>query len=52
MLLFRSAPVPESLINIVTNDHGRTQKHNFSVLDRKYRFWANLVQKNKVVSLS
>ena len=26
------------MFNIVSNDHGRTQKSHFSVLDRKYPF--------------
>ena len=30
------------------NDHGRTQNYDFSVLDRKYLFWASLVQKSKL----
>ena len=38
--------------NIVSNDHGRTHKCDFFVSDRKYRFWANLVQNIKIVSLS
>ena len=29
--------------NIVSNDHGRSQKCNFSILVRKYSFWGNLV---------
>ena len=37
---------------IVSNDHGRTQKCYFSVLDGKYPFWANFVQKIKIASLS
>ena len=37
--------------SIVRNDHGRTQKCGFSVLDRKYPFWANLFQKMKIFSL-
>ena len=37
---------------IVSDNHGLTQKCNFSVLGRKYAFWANLAQKIKVVSLS
>ena len=38
--------------NIISNNHGRTRKCNFSVSDCKYRFWANLVQNIKKVSLS
>ena len=34
--------------NTVSNDHGHMQKCNFS----EYQFWANLVQKIKIVSLS
>ena len=34
--------------NIVSNDHGYMQKCNFL----EYQFWANLVQKIKIVSLS
>ena len=34
---------------IVSNDHGRTQNSNFSVF---YPFWANLVKKIKVFSLT
>ena len=33
--------------NIVSDDHGRMQKRDLSVLDWKYPFWANLVQKNQ-----
>ena len=33
--------------NIVSNDRGRTQNLDFSVLDPKYPFWASLVQKSK-----
>ena len=33
--------------NVVSNDHGRTQKYDFFILDREYRSWANLVQKIK-----
>ena len=33
--------------NVVSNDHGRTQKCDFPVLDPKYPFCANLVQKNQ-----
>ena len=38
--------------NIVSNDHGRTHKHDFSVFERKFPFWANWSTKNKIVSLS
>ena len=38
--------------NIVSNDHGRTRKCDFPVSDRKYPFWANLLQKIKIFSLS
>ena len=37
---------------IVSDNHGLTQKCDFSVLGRKYAFWVNLAQKIKVVSLS
>ena len=37
---------------IVSKDHGRTHKCNFSVSERKYLFWANLVQNIKIVSLT
>ena len=30
---------------IVSSDHGRTHKCNFSVFDRKFPVWANLVKK-------
>ena len=33
--------------NIVSNDHGRTQKCDFFVLDRKFPFLANLIKKIK-----
>ena len=33
--------------NIVSNDHGRTHKCSFSVFDRKFPFWANLIKKNQ-----
>ena len=32
-------------LNIVSNNHGHTYKCDFSVLDRKYGFWANLVKR-------
>ena len=38
--------------NIVSNGHGRMQKLDFSILDRIYTFWVNLVQKIKIGSLS
>ena len=38
--------------NIGRNDHGHRQRCEFSVLDRKHPFWANLAQKIKIVSLS
>ena len=38
--------------NIVRNKYGRTHKCYLSVFDRKHPFWANLVQKVKIVSLS
>ena len=37
--------------NIVRNDHGHTQRCDFSVLDRNHPFWANSAQKIKIVSL-
>ena len=40
------------MFNIVINGQGRTQKCNFSVLDRKYHFSANLVEKIKIVNFS
>ena len=33
--------------NIVSNDHGRKHKCDFSVLERKFPFWENLVKKNQ-----
>ena len=39
-------------VNKVRNDHGNTQRWEFSVLDRKHPFWTNLTQKIKVVSRS
>ena len=33
--------------NVVSNDHGHKQKCAFS----EFKFWANLVQKIKIVSL-
>ena len=38
--------------NVVSNDHGRTHKWDFSVFDQKYPFQANLVKKVKTLSLS
>ena len=38
--------------NAVSNDNGRTQKCDLFVLEQKYRFWANLVQKIKIVTLT
>ena len=38
--------------NIVSNHHGRTYKCDFSVSNRKYLLWANLVQNIKIVTLS
>ena len=38
--------------NIVSNDNGCTQKCDFSIFDHKHAFWANLVQKIKIASLS
>ena len=32
--------------NIVSNDHERTHKCNFSIFDRKFPILANLVKKN------
>ena len=34
--------------NILSSDRGRTQNCVFSVLNRKYSFWASLVQKTKL----
>ena len=34
------------------DDHGHTQRCEFSVLDWKHPFWANLAQKIKIASLS
>ena len=36
---------PAEKFNVVSNDHGRTHKCDFSVSDRKYPFCANLVKK-------
>ena len=38
--------------NLVSNDHGCMHKCNFSVFDRKFPFWANLVRKIRIVSLA
>ena len=38
--------------NIVSNDHGRTHKCDFSVFDQKYLFWANLFKTKKKLRLS
>ena len=38
--------------NTVSNDHGHTPKCDFPVLDRKYTFWVNLIQKIKIASLN
>ena len=38
--------------NIVSNDHGHTQRCEFSVLDRNHLFGANLAQKIKIGSLN
>ena len=38
--------------NIVSNDHGLTQKLDFSVLDRKYPFWVNFGPKYQNCQLS
>ena len=38
--------------NTVSNDNGRMQKCDLFVLEQKYRFWANLVQKIKIVTLA
>ena len=38
---------PCGKVNIVSNDHGRTHKCDFSDFGRKYPFWANLVKKKR-----
>ena len=38
--------------NIVSNDYRRSHKCDFSIFDRKWPFWANLVKKIKIASLS
>ena len=40
-----------TLVRIVNNDHERKQKCNFSALVRECPIWADLVHKNKIVSL-
>ena len=35
------------MFNIVSIDHGRTHKCDFSVFNRKFPFWENLVKKIK-----
>ena len=35
-----------------SDEHGYMRKFDFSVLDRKYPFWSNLVQKITIVSLN
>ena len=34
--------------NLVSNEHGRMQNCEFSVLDQQYPLWAILVQKSKL----
>ena len=51
IILVTVGPCAEKF-NIVRNDHGRTLKCDFLVLNRKYPFGANLVLENKIVSLS
>ena len=43
---------PAEKFNVVSNDHGRTHKCDFSVSDRKYPFCANLVKKKKIQIVS
>ena len=43
---------PAEKFHIVSNDHVRTHKCDFSVSNREYPFWGNLVQNIKIVSLS
>ena len=39
--------------NIVSNDHGRTDRYDFSDFDRKFPFWVNSIKKKiKILSLS
>ena len=40
---------PAEMFNIERNDHGHTQRWEFSVLDQKHPFWTNLAQKIKIV---
>ena len=42
---------PVEKFNIASNDHGRMHKCDFSVFNRKYFFWANLV-KSKIKTVS
>ena len=49
----RSLSLPRAeRFNLVSSDHGRTQKCDFSISDWKCHFWANLLQNIKIVSLS
>ena len=50
-LLFETEWLEVMLIWLFTSIK-RTWKYDFSVLDRKYRSWASLVQKTKIVSLN
>ena len=50
-LRLEGAPVQKKF-RIVSNGHGHAQKCNFSVLDHIYPFWADLVQKIKIISLN
>ena len=36
----------------ISDEHGYMRKFDFSVLDQKYPFWSNLVQKITIVSLN
>ena len=38
--------------NVVINEHGRTEKWDFSVLDQKYPYEANLIQKSELTFLA
>ena len=38
--------------NTVRNDHGHTQRSEFSVLEQKHHFWENFAQKIKIVCLT
>ena len=51
-LFFVSVARRRKGIYIERNDHGRTQKCDFSVLNWKYPFWASLVETIKIVSFS